>query len=429
MKGKFLLGSCSLLLAACGGGSGDSADNSGSGGTNTARLVGDFMHQAIKCDVQVPNSDAKIILHKKDGSVLATHKPNGAGHLDIAWPADAAHVTLVTSSNGQLDLDTELERGSGDLGNRVSYDAGLDLQCECKTLEVNGAELTAAYPDHKILLRGSRLEALNNMEFCKVPGGQYASVDLLLTPTIANDKAYGALLDVNQNNSSLVLTADLVSAAANEGVVVSFYDNYDGITRAYTFGLNKDGRRHLMRSPELVSVFPGIHSNNFLQVSHSKDIGDTPEGTVSYNAGRRIKVTEPAKIQSPEIANNEQAMFAAVNTLLQGMESGVAVNYDLSNIGTNRAGMMLFVRADELNWSLNAPAKGTFPDLQLPADLEAQFEAANIRQISFQSSGYRQSGGINALRQQLVSESRSGTKLRPAFFDNYDYEDITVVVY
>lgn len=384
------------------------------------------MRQATKCDARAANTSAKVILHRKDGSVMSTHQPNASGRLDIDWPADAAHITLVTTSNGELRLDTQLVRSSGDLGINAAYDDSLNLQCECKTLDVNGAELAAAYPDHKILLRGARLDSVNSTEFCKVPGSEYASVDLWLTPTIANDKSYGALLDVNQNNASLVLTADLVSDAANEGVDVSFYDNYDGISRAYTYGLNKDGRRHFMRSPDILSVFPGIYSNNYLQLFHSRDLGSTAEGSLSYHAGRRIKVTEPTQVQTVDIADNEQAMLASVNALLQGIASGSAVNYDLGNIGTNRAGLMVFVNGNGMYWSINGPLKGTFPDLQLPAEIEAQLETADIQQISFQSSGYRQAGGINALREQLATESRSGTKLRPAFFDNYDYEDITV---
>lgn len=129
MKGKLLLSTCSLLLVACGG-SGDAGGDQGSNGNN-ARLVGDFVRQATKCDARAANTSAKVILHRKDGSVMSTHQPNASGRLDIDWPADAAHITLVTTSNGELRLDTQLVRSSGDLGINAAYDDSLNLQCEC----------------------------------------------------------------------------------------------------------------------------------------------------------------------------------------------------------------------------------------------------------------------------------------------------------
>ncbi|WP_372872600.1 hypothetical protein [Shewanella sp.] len=429
MKGKLVLGLCSMFLGACGG-SGGSDGSSGSGpNTPSARLVGDFFQQATACDLRVANTSVQIVVHKKDGSVAAVHWPDSNGHLDIPWPADAEHLTLIKNTNGALDIDTALDFSGEDLGIRVSYDASLNESCECKTLVVDPSQLMSTYPEHSIYLQGNKVVESSSRSFCKVPGQQYSSVDLWLTPSQSNDNAYGALLDINANMEQLELTPGMVSGSNNMGQEVSFYEPYGDVDYLRVYGLNADGRRHQMGTPSPLYVFPGIHSNNFLQGYRTKFLGSTAEGEMTYHAARRMKVTDPGQMQNLEIADNDQQLLVAVNALLQGFDSDSAVNYNIEGIGSGRAGLFVWVYGPGLDWSIDGPLKGTVPDLNLPPDVETLFETKTISSISFSSSGYRQSGGINELRKQLATESRSGSKLRPAFFDNYDYEEIRVNVY
>lgn len=207
---------------------------------------------------------------------------------------------------------------------------------------------------------------------------------------------------------------------------MAFTVSPNDIRYARTFGLHQRLRGHNLRTPSKLFVFPGLYNNNYLQATRSLEMGNIAEGQLSYQANRRLKVINPLQTQQVDIADNPSAMALAVAGLAQGLSNDSQVSYDLSHIGDNRSSLIVAMYGDAVDWSIQGPLAGTFPDLVLPQDVEAELSEKNISSMYITSFGYKQPGGVTALRQQLASESRADTKIRPEFFDDYDAETIII---
>ncbi|MCH4295965.1 hypothetical protein MJ923_16785 [Shewanella sp. 3B26] len=439
MKKELTLSLLMLALAACGGG-GDGESQGSSGGNSgvtppAPRLSGDFVRQSTKCDVRSPDTSAKVVLHKIDGSVLAVYQPDAQGHIDISLPADAAHVSLIkTFFDSSLNIETSLEYKGGDLGINVSYDDALDDSCECKSVRVNPTQLADAFPAHQIFfdskhyLDNTPLTEESVYSFCKAPDAQYPSVDLWVHPTVANDTAYGTLLDVNLLDDVLDLTEELVSGDEKLGVEVNLTASTGHFDGAKVYGMTGGGRRHNMSTPGALYLFPGVLTHNFVQGSHLEFLERSAEADVVYYSANRLRVADASQPQILALEDNSQQLLAVIQSFLQGFESESAVNYDLSNIGNSRSAFVVYFSGHNMSWTINAPVTGTFPDLTLPDEILAKIEASEPYGVLFESFGYGQSGGVDELRRQWALESRSGTSIRPTFFDNYTSEIIDVSI-
>lgn len=215
---QIIVGASAFILAACGG-SGNSSGTNGSTAVDNGRVFGDFVRKSTLCDASVPDTAAKVIVHRKDGSILATYQPNAAGHLDIPWSTDAAHLTMVSRPSSGIQLYTELELSAGDLGKIETFDEQLNSSCNCKSVTVYPFDLQSAYPNYTIRLSGNNTNNSYTYEFCQDKQGHYNLADLLLEPQIDGDPAYGALIDGDLLSTDLNLTPEMVSSESRIQII------------------------------------------------------------------------------------------------------------------------------------------------------------------------------------------------------------------
>ncbi len=439
-KGLVLSVVCGLLFA-CGGGGG-----SGGGETITpvpvpaptptpsptpeARLTADLIKTATQCDAVQADTDAQFVVHSADGSILATHVPDAEGKIDIVWPEEAQHVSIVATvgESGGYRISSIIDVTEGDLGIRKEYDSRLDANCSCQDLLLELSDVNSAYPNHTVFIGGGLQQgSIHPMRWCTVPDQSFPMVDILLLPTSDDQNAFATLLQIEAAQSNYTLVADDFAADANAGFEAVIATNATDIARYRTYANTAAGRQFMISGEARQFVFPGQSSNNFVQAYREVAMGSNEQGSVNYEAIRRIKVDTNSATQTLTIAENEDALLAAIAGLSDAFAEGTSVDYDLSSLGSQRTVAYGTLFGTDYQWRLDAPIAGTLPALRLPAAVEADLASRSSTDMYIGVSGYLQNGGRAEFRRQLATESRSGSKVRPAYFDNYDAEQLRIV--
>lgn len=428
-KSSISLIAFSIVLAGCGGGGSDDG-GSDSGGTPSVPdvLIGEFVESATQCNYSQPATDVTIVVQRKDGTVLKELSPDSQGMVEIPWDSNSAHLTTLTMQDGQYDIKTSLNQSAGDLGIKRNFTADLNAQCECQDFEFDISELAATFLDYELVIGRATHSLIGqsiNKQFCRTPDDTFASVDLMLRPLNTSASAYGALLDINNSESGIELAANMFTEPENLGVMLDIQTDADDTSHFRSYANTFSGQQHSVFDSERMYVFPGLHEYNLVQAYRFFDLESTAEGSIDYNAVRRIRATAPETVQNITIAQNETLMLEAANQLFSGIINGNAASYDFSHIGSGRSAFAMDVNATNFDWYLTGPLKGEMPDLALPASIENALDES-VTRMYLATFGYHQGGSLELLRSEWAKEARTPGALRTAYFDDYDSESITI---
>ena len=429
-KCSFSLIAFSIALAGCGGSDGGGSDSGGTPEVPSMVTV-EFVEKATQCNFSRPATNVTVIVQRKDGTVLKELSPDSQGKLEFPWDSDSAHFTTVTMQDGQYDIDTELNFVGDDLGIQSRFSDDLNAQCKCQNFEFDTSELATTYLDYNLLIANEEwsLTGQNlSKQFCRAPGETFARVDLMLRPLNSSEDAYGALLDINNLESGIELTANMFTGPDNLGVLLDVQTDADDVSHLRSYANTLGGRKHSEFGIGQMYIFPGLHENNFVQAYRFVDLESTAQGNIDYSSVRRIKVTDPKSVQDITIAQNETLMLEAANQLFSGIINDNAAAYDFSHIGSGRSAFAMDVNATNFDWYLTGPLKGEMPDLALPDNIENALDDS-VTSMYLATFGYHQGGSLELLRSEWAKETRTPGALRPAYFDNYDSESITITLF
>ncbi|MGX9462718.1 hypothetical protein ACWXWU_16015 [Shewanella sp. A14] len=439
-KGMYTASTSMLLilgvigLSGCGGGGDDSSSDSG--GSPDGRLTGDVVYYATQCDITQPAVGADIIVHRKDGSILSQSKVPSTGKFDIAWPSDAYHFSYAQQINGELFVNSKLNVVTGDIGIMGERNANLDSACACSDYDFDLSDVKANYSGYSVYIDGNN--STSSTKVCE-QDGTLPPVNLVLTPT--NDDgltSYAAQIDVNgfADNSTIYVDPSLFENQANEGVVLNA-ELSSGNENIYspefgTFSETDNGRVNWISWFMSPHVFPGLFANNFITSSNFEPLGGDDYGQVFYYTSRRHRVTDPDDTQVVQLQQNQQKMLQSTDAIFNSFTENSASNYDFTGIGTGKTLLQInFGQSSIANWTIEAPLKGTFPDLDLPSNLQTPFEQITQANLSVLIYGYfsHSATQYNQFRAKRVELQRADLKTRSSFYDNYVVEQISVDIY
>jgi hypothetical protein len=422
-------------LVGCGGGDGDDSSSAG-GGSADGRLTGDIVYYAMQCDVSQPAVGTDIIVHRKDGSILSQSKVPSTGKFDIAWPSDAYHFTYAQQIDGELFVHSKLNVVAGDIGIVGERNANIDSACACSDYEFDLSDVKANYSGYSVYIDGKN--TTSSAKVCE-QDGTLPPVNLVLTPTYDDGLTpYAAQIDVNgfADNSTIYVAPSIFENQANEGVVLnaelsSGNENiYDPEFR--TFSETDNGRVNWIQWPMSAQVFPGLFANNFITYSNFEALGGDDYGQVFYYTSRRHRVSDPNDTQVVQLQQNQQKMLQSTDAILNSFSEDGASNYDFTGIGSGKTMLQIdFGQSSIANWTIEAPLKGTFPDLDLPTNLQTPFEKISQANLSVMIYGYfsHSATQYNQFRAKVAEIQRTDLKTRSSFYDNYVIEQISVDIY
>ncbi|MDD8060488.1 hypothetical protein [Shewanella metallivivens] len=425
----FILGV--IGLTGCGGGSDDTSPDTG--GSPDGRLTGDIVYYAAACDVSQPAVGTDIIVHRKDGSILSQSKVPSTGKFDIAWPSDAYHFSYAQQINGELFVYSRLNVVAGDIGIVGERNSNLDSACSCSDFNFSLSDIHSAYNGYTVYLDGDNKTTRANV--CK-QDGQFPPVNLVLTPSHDDGlTSYAAQIDVNNYaaNRTIYVEPSIFENAANESVLLDAVLSSANSNIEYpdfrTFSETDYGRVNWIPWVMSPHVFPGLFANNFITSSHFDHLGGDDYGEVYYYTSRRHRVTDPGDTQVVQLQQNQQKMLQSTDAILSSFSEDGASNYDLTGIGTGKTLLQVdFGQNGIAHWTIEAPLKGTFPDLDLPTNLQTPFEQITQANLSVMIYGYfsHSSSQYNQFRTKVAELQRADLKTRSDFYDNYVIEQISV---
>jgi hypothetical protein len=417
------------LLTACGGSSSDVSPTPGPTPAPTAKLTAELKYSALKCDLTMPIMGADIIVHKQDGSILSQSKSTADGNINIDWPTEAKHISMVMNVDGETRVETFTEVVAGDLGRFKYTKSSLDSSCSCEVFNFDTSDVNAVYSSFTPLIDGSNSLS---QTYCK-NDGVYAPVNIVLMPSQSGVSGYAATLDLNGKdpNQSIVISSGLFGNSDNEGIMLNanILPTQPANVRLRTFSETEYGRVNWINWEYEPQVFSGLYTNNFFTASVAESMGGNEFGDLFYVTSSRIRVTDANAVLSLNLQQNQNQLLEQTNVILSGMVNDGPSAYDFSTIGTGKTLLVAEIAESGLaRWSVEAPLSGTMPELILPDAIEAKFEQMSNPRMMITIYGYNthNASQFNEYRKQRAVISRDTTKLRSSFFDNYVYELIDV---
>lgn len=430
LKGTPLLLS-GILLTACGGSS-DETDNNQNSNLPVKQIVGEFKSSATQCDYSVANTDVTLIVHKADGSVLSQYQMDTQGKFDIPWPKDAKHLTTIWQDNGYYNIDTSLNLNVSDMGIQNFYSDALNANCICQDISLDYSDIAAAYPNHQLQIASTIIDtsAPGAQRVCRAPQEAFKPLDLLLLPTNeADEEAYGALLDIPNAQNTIAVSADIFTEEKNQAKKVNYYRGYLDVDVIYAYGSNESGRVHFQYRPmdyynpqPNVFVLPQLNPKNFIQFYRHEQLRNDQESLVFYSAGGRYPINDPDENHEILLPENQFELLQAMTDI--ATNSSAQTNYDFTNFNTGYQAMQLSVVSSNLDWTIFGELSGVIPDLKFPSAIEDSL-STQVEKVDLTLFGYYHAAGMNGIREAWAKDSRSGSEIRSAYFDNYVVESIT----
>lgn len=420
----------SALLTACGGSSSNDEGNTGGGNVPqpTGRAVGELQVMANQCDYKEPQTSATIIVHSENGSVVSEHQVDSEGKFDIPWTSDAKHLTTVVETDGRYSINTTMDFTTGDIGIKTSYSQTLDSRCNCEEVTIDFSDIGVAYPNHQ-LWSGFNILDTDTPYIrlaCRVNQEAFTPMDIFVLPIDDNNvEAFGALIEIDSMDTSLVVSADIFNEPKNQAVKVNYSAGTYDINNVYSYANSIQGRRHRQFESVSGSIYslPELNSDSFIQAFRDINLGNNESGNVNYSADRRYRIEDPNSHYELFTPTNEYQLLDDLNTMLASV--GSSMSYDFSNLDSGYQAFTLSIESANMDWQVNGGLTGVIPDLALPSAIEDNLNQ-QIEELSLITFGYNQSSSVDELRRMWAEESRSNSYLRPAYFDNYVAERVSV---
>ncbi|QYJ71630.1 hypothetical protein K0H59_00815 [Shewanella sp. FJAT-51649] len=437
MKKGCYIGALVLVLSGCGGSGDSNSDDSDGGNPTSPRLTMDVESTASMCNIREKKAGVDVIVHRRDGSILNSYKSDAQGHVDVPWPSEASHLTVAAQEfvNGSSSwrIQTDLNAKASDYGIYRFTDENLNSGCDCSDINLNTSEIATVYSNYYLYGNNAYINpALTNnpLHVCK-RDNKFAPVNFILIPKQGGIAAYAASIDPNEIDLSQVisLSSSMFEGASHEGTLLNVDVNSSNyFLRSYSE--TEYGRQNWISWPTReVQLFPELFNRNLVSASQQIDLGGNDIGTMSYVGLTRRAVADASNNLSLNLPLNENLMLSEVTRLMSTIGNAGSTNYDFSFNANRMQGVQVTLSQSNDYWSISGPLKGSIPDLDLPAHLQAAFDDSSMTSMSFYVWGYSGMADLYDLRSELSKSSRSTNSIRSTKFDNYDYEDITISTY
>lgn len=351
-----------LMLSACGGGSDSGSSEPNPTPSPTAKVTWDFQYKSQKCNITQPAANLVAVIHRQDGSILSQTTTSSAGKLDINWPSDAKHLSVISQANGELMVRTELQVQSGDLGRQTIWLNSLDDQCSCENFTLDLQEVQATYSGYTVYVNDRYpTGTMHTFESCKQDGA-YPPVIVTLSPSPGNmgAKAYAAKLDINNQSPSntIMLQTLAFEGTNNEGQLVNVTPSYDpGNLRYQTFAETDYGRIARLYTSFDPQAFPGLFEHNFIQLSNSDTFEVPPYGSAYLLTQSRKKIIDVNQPLTVPFYDNRAAFLVQVDQMLNAIFGEGSSSYDFTSASNGQAALWVALRGssaeENLAWEVN----------------------------------------------------------------------------
>ncbi len=430
-----------LSLLGCGGGAGSSAtgqnaNGTGQGGTQvivSPRLTLAAVQYSSSCRAQeLPLSGLTVQIHRGDGKIVKTLATDSRGQLDVEWPAEAKHVSMIQRRmDGSIFVESSVDLQHTDLGRRQFYDNGLAVTCQCKDVGIDWKDLKTAMPEYSLTL-GSALNNSNNvytdngkLKVCKNSAQSYGKLQAILSP-VNSGPSYLAEFDI----AEIVAQGELklnMSAFKNAGKVIAAVSNQSTNVSFRSYVQTADGttakQDAVATDKNLVRVFDLAGGKPVVRASSS----NYSDG-VDYWAMIESPVPSDASVVALNMPNNAVLLTRELKQLAVSLKDGSAVHYDFSSLKAYNSIMLSLLDA-QFDWVYLAPLQGKITDLEMPADVQKMLANPNrnLRQASLVLMGSNSSWSYQTYQQKRAQWSRDHKLKLSDDYLHFNQEEVMIL--
>lgn len=393
------------------------------------RLTAEFVKTAVSCGFEQANTDAVIIEHALDGSIVQTHHVDNEGKIDIAWPDNQRHLTVVEAPN-QQELHSHLYLAAGDLGKFRLYQYSLDEFCHCRAMSFDLSQIKQDYPNHAITIAGSESRAdVVEHTVCGASDTDLPMLDITLFNKFGAP-SFAALLnprDYGVSPQIVVLPSTIFEGETALGVELEFSLDSESIAHVCSYANTQYGALHRRCFEQSrVVIFPQLHQNNRIQMAITNIDEHEVWGQLLQYKTQRIGVDTHRSIEFDDFSYDNTLFAETIMTFWQQLNNGVN-EYDFEHIAHGRNVFRFTRGADDYFWHIYAPISGTYVELILPEVITQQMDSSSFIYLSSAILGYQQEGGIDEYRRQLALESRLPDAKRSEYFASYRLEQLSII--
>ncbi|WP_025820909.1 hypothetical protein [Shewanella marina] len=394
-----------------------------------SRLTAEFVKTAVSCGYEQANTDAVIIEHAADGSMAQIHHVDGQGKIDIVWPDNQRHLTVIEDPN-QLELQSHLYLAAGDFGKFRLYQYSLDEFCHCRSMRFDLSQIKQDYPNHVITIAGSESGAdVVEHTVCGTRDTDLPMLDITLFSE-SGDPSFAALLNPYHYGAltqTTVLPSTIFEGETQQGVEldIPLKSEFLQYVRSYANTIYGPLQLSHFEQPRVV-IFPLLHVDNRVRMAIAKIHDDDVWGRLLQYQVQELSVDVNSSIELDDFSYDNTIFTEAILAFWQQLDNGVN-EYDFKSIANGRNVLQVTRGANDYFWHIYAPVTGTFVELTLHESINNQIRLYPFVSLSSAIFGHQQEGGIDEYRRQLALESRLVHAKRSEYFAPYRLEQLSII--
>ncbi|WP_028117554.1 hypothetical protein [Ferrimonas senticii] len=407
---KTVLALAVLSLAGCGG----SSDESDSSVATTSLSIKAISFD--QCGQASAYPEASVLLHDSNGAILSRHSVGHSGTIELDRPSDAAHITVIgrnyfAEDGSNTDVESYLDYPLSTL--TAKFEDNRNSACGCQMITVNATDLLATFSSHSLRYQTRPVNDGEQVKVCPTADGGWPTMDFLLTDNLAGP-SYAVRQTINGNiDTAIYLDPD--EFVAGSAITVNSEVDFDWYNSRVRLGdyWPQVANYLSVDDPSELWYFPELHQDTLISGYRLERL----DSQVEYVSGIRQPIEDGA-VTLPDWHGGSAFQLRVASVL----ESSA---YDFRDVGLNKSMLSIDSYGNDVSWSINAPLNGSIPDLDLPADIQAEFGSLDDLTVTIGLWGY---GSRNSYGDflQLLQQGQIDNRHDDPRYQQYHYEQLTI---
>lgn len=365
------------LLTACGGSGGDDGTISIVEGNVTGKLVYD-----TSCG-SIPAKDIEVLVHDSEGKIIHRELNDSKGEFSVIWNSNSTHVSFIDDDINRTTLVVRsmLDVNLGDLGVISMGEAKANRYslCECVSGRFDTSEIYGVYPNTVLMPEPS-------FHVCK-RDGQYPKINLALVSSQDGVAPIAASININKLDDvdDIKLTAEDFAGDDHVGKLLTLegLKGGDKLTSGNTNVMKGLDDRFSWEKANGAYSFSSLIKDEYLSSVYSNNLLMSDARSIFYLSGHTQKLSDG--ILDYRIDTNREPMqiLQAIEPLMEGLQASQATSYDFTQLEQDVSIIAFEFAAHGWRWSIEGPALGTLPTLDLPSQVVDKIELSSLSSGAF----------------------------------------------
>lgn len=383
----------SVLVAACGGGSGStvggtSASGSGStaGGASASgnTLVLDSVQNKSSCSGinKVKLAGANVVLHDAKGQILGQYKTDSEGHFEQRWSSDIKFLTVYSSPDESFTyIRTMTVSQPGDLG-LMTFGSNVDQKCQCKKVTVDQSEISRTMPEYTAYAsltqhQGSRYlgNTVSPFLVCASSNNRFGKMQVILTTDRGGD-SFSREIDLDTVTDAPIKL--MMNDFKRNSRYITLISNGRSVFSRSFVSTDEGPSYRVDSSTTALPVFSQGTAPQFVMVGYTQNVYFDANNTATFNMEVQQQLAANATSLQVPFDDDSLMLGDTLRGLKNILKGNAVTSVNLSN--TNGYNVLRYQEAaNNYAWFLTMPMVVVVPAFEWPTDLQNIIKTSDTR--------------------------------------------------